>query len=93
MGLCHGWETQPINISRRMTIQGVAASFLIPGISTLARMSSSSLLAEDRFRIWDEHSHLASQSGNRAEERMGVLVQHMDRLGIERVILSQGHDQ
>ena len=44
-----------------------------------------------RFRVWDIHSHLRSVPGDTPEKRMEVLVRCMDRLGIERVILSQGY--
>lgn len=44
-----------------------------------------------RFRIWDIHSHLGSVPGDTPEKRMEVLVRCMDRLGIERLLLSQGY--
>src|SRR5437867_10798492 len=44
-----------------------------------------------RFRIWDVHSHLHSVPGDTPEKRIEVLVRCADRLGIERVILSQGN--
>src|SRR5437762_14090044 len=44
-----------------------------------------------RFRIWDVHSHLHSVPGDTPEKRMEVLVRCADRLGIERIILSQGY--
>src|SRR5207342_1157502 len=44
-----------------------------------------------RFRIWDAHSHLHSAPGDTPEARMEVLVRCADRLGIERIIMSQGY--
>lgn len=44
-----------------------------------------------RFRIWDVHSHLHAVPGDTPEQRMEVLVRCADRLGIERLILSQGY--
>src|SRR5262245_54660335 len=44
-----------------------------------------------RFRIWDDHSHLHSVPGDTPEQRMEVLIRCADRLGIERLILSQGY--
>jgi uncharacterized protein len=44
-----------------------------------------------RFRIWDIHSHLHSVPGDTPEKRMEVLIRCADRLGIERLILSQGY--
>ena len=46
-----------------------------------------------RIRIWDVHSHLEAVPGDTAEARIEILVRHMDRLGIERLILSQGFAQ
>src|SRR5438067_5698839 len=45
----------------------------------------------EHFRIWDVHSHLHSVPGNAPEERMTALIQFADRLGIERLLLSQGY--
>jgi predicted TIM-barrel fold metal-dependent hydrolase len=44
-----------------------------------------------RFRVWDQHSHLGSVPGDTPEERMAFLVKCMDRVGVERLILSQGY--
>jgi predicted TIM-barrel fold metal-dependent hydrolase len=43
------------------------------------------------FRIWDVHSHLHAVPGDTPEKRMEVLIRCADRLGIERLILSQGY--
>jgi hypothetical protein len=43
------------------------------------------------FRIWDNHAHLAAVPGDTAEARIEVLIRCADRLGIERLILSQGY--
>ncbi len=40
------------------------------------------------MRIWDQHAHLGSVPGNTPEERMAFLVKCMDRVGVERLILS-----
>lgn len=44
-----------------------------------------------RLRIWDVHTHLHAVPGNTPEERMEVLIRCADRVGIERLILSQGY--
>jgi uncharacterized protein len=44
-----------------------------------------------RFRIWDNHTHLHSVPGDTPEKRMEVLIRCADRLGIERLIISQGY--
>lgn len=44
-----------------------------------------------RFRAWDVHCHLGSVPGSTPEARMEVLVRCADRLGIERMIVSQGY--
>ena len=43
------------------------------------------------LRIWDQHSHLGSVPRDTPEERMAFLVKCMDRVGVERLILSQGY--
>ena len=48
-------------------------------------------VGDRRLRIWDAHSHLHSVPGDNPEARMEVLIRCADRLGIERVILSQGY--
>jgi len=52
-----------------------------------------SATTEKRFRIWDVHGHLGAMPGNTPEDRLELLIRHMDRLGIERVILSQGFEE
>ncbi len=54
-------------------------------------MQSGAREAVRRFRIWDIHSHLHSVPGDTPEKRMEVLIRCADRLGIERLILSQGY--
>ena len=46
-----------------------------------------------RFRIWDEHCHLGAVPGVTPEERIEVLIECADRLGIERLLLSQGYSE
>lgn len=41
--------------------------------------------------IWDVHCHLTSAEGSSPEERMAYLIRFMDRLGIQRVMLSLGY--
>ncbi len=43
------------------------------------------------LRIWDIHSHLHRVPGDTPEERMEFLVRCADRVGVERLILSQGY--
>ena len=45
----------------------------------------------ENMRIWDQHSHLGAVPGDTPEERMAFLVKCMDRVGVERLILSQGY--
>ncbi|MBM3735531.1 MAG: amidohydrolase [Acidobacteria bacterium] len=44
-----------------------------------------------KFRIWDIHCHLYNTPGDTPEKKMEVLIRCADRLGIERLILSQGY--
>lgn len=71
-------------VSRRSLI----GSFVTAGAGSLLESESA---PPERFRIWDVHSHLHGVPGGTPEERMEVLVRCADRLGIERIILSQGY--
>lgn len=53
-------------------------------------LRTDSGLGED-MRIWDQHAHLGQVPGDTPEERMAFLVKCMDRVGVERLILSQGY--
>jgi len=46
---------------------------------------------DSRLRIWDIHCHLTDAPGATPEERITAIIQYMDRLGIERVMLSLGY--
>ena len=82
-----------MEIDRRALLRGLAAG-LIGAEAYAAGSEPAAPLALDRsLRIWDAHSHLGALPGDTPEARMGVLVRDMDRLGIERVILSQGFDE
>ncbi len=77
-------------VNRRTLLKSFCAGLplaLMQPKSWLSRGSESG----GRIRIWDVHSHLHLVPGNTPEERMEVLVQFADRLGIERLILSQGY--
>ena len=41
--------------------------------------------------IWDLHCHLTSAPGETPEERMAYLIRFMDRMKIERAMMSLGH--
>ena len=41
--------------------------------------------------VWDIHCHLTSFPGATPEDRMAEIVKYMDRMGIERVMLSLGY--
>lgn len=79
-----------MNVNRRTLAKGMVAGLLATAIPGSAQESSPYLGRLDRFRIWDAHSHLEALHGSTAEERMQILVRHMDKLGIERLLLSQG---
>src|SRR5438270_6735438 len=77
-------------VTRRMALN----SLLVAGASGLpggSRRLNAAQAAVRRFRIWDAHTHLHSAPGDTPEARMEVLIRCADRLGIERIILSQGY--
>lgn len=85
-------------LDRRTALKSLVAGAATAGSLALspasaARDSSGAAMPVTRFRIWDIHTHLDGVEGDTPEARMEVLVRHMDRLGIERIILSQGYDQ
>lgn len=82
-----------MKISRRAMVQGMVAGLAAAGLPRGARASAE--IPEERhdYRIWDVHSHLGELPGNTGAERMAVLIPHMDRLGMERLILSQGFEE
>ncbi len=81
-----------MQFNRRTILKGLAAGAISAGVK-FEGLPAPSTEQHRSFRIWDVHSHLASLPGETPEERMGVLVRDMDRLGIERLILSQGYDE
>jgi len=72
-------------INRRRLLQNLAAG------SLLTAASQTGPAGARRFRIWDEHCHLGAVPGDTPEARMEVLIECADRLGIERLLLSQGY--
>ncbi len=85
-------------LDRRTALKSLVAGAATAGSLALspasaARETSGAAMPVTRFRIWDIHTHLDGDEGDTPEARMEVLVRHMDRLGIERIILSQGYDQ
>jgi predicted TIM-barrel fold metal-dependent hydrolase len=81
-----------IVVNRRAILKGLGA-----GCSLVLAQASPASSDEGptgfRPRIWDIHSHLGNLPGDTPEERMTALVRCTDRIGVERVILSQGFDQ
>jgi uncharacterized protein len=81
-----------MSVDRRTVLVGLAAGIAAASIPLRAEAPAAkpARAPEGPFRIWDAHSHLEALPGNTPEERMQVLVRDMDRLGIERLLLSQG---
>jgi uncharacterized protein len=82
-----------MSLNRRAVLKSLAAGVIAAGARIDAEQSALAANAHHSFRIWDIHSHLGGLPGNTPEERMEVLIRDMDRLGIERLILSQGFDE
>jgi predicted TIM-barrel fold metal-dependent hydrolase len=80
-------------VNRRTVLKGIAAGLLTAGIQSGAQDPHGEWERYGHIRIWDVHSHLEALPGDTAEARIEILVRHMDRLGIERLILSQGFAQ
>jgi len=74
--------------TRRTILNALAAG---ASATSKAAVWSPTADAGRRFRIWDTHSHLHSVPGDTPEARIEFLIGCADRLGIERLILSQGY--
>src|SRR5215469_17188852 len=77
-------------VTRRTVLNSLLAGSA-SGLPGGSHRLSAAQAAVRRFRIWDVHSHLHSAAGDTPEARMEVLIRCADRLGIERIILSQGY--
>lgn len=82
-----------MSLDRRTVLKSMAAGLIAAGTGFEAQASASPLSSECSFKIWDGHSHLGGLPGASPEDKMAVLVRHMDGLGIERLLLSQGFDE
>ena len=77
-------------INRRTLLKCVGAELSLAVTQSKAEALGASE-ASRPMRIWDDHCHLGSVPGNTPEERMAALIRAADRLGIERLLLSQGY--
>jgi predicted TIM-barrel fold metal-dependent hydrolase len=82
-----------LELNRRSVLKGLAAGL----VAARARAGEFPVAPPSdparSFRVWDAHSHLDALPGTTPEKRMETLIRAMDRLGIERLILSQGYDE
>jgi uncharacterized protein len=79
-----------VRVNRRTLLK----SFCAGGSLALAGRGSWLSHASEsggRTRVWDVHSHLHAVPGDTPDDRMAALIQFADRLGVERLILSQGY--
>lgn len=76
---------------RRTVLKSLVAGWFPAGTRAGAQKPVGVLESGGPTRIWDVHAHLHSVPGDTPEERMEVLIQFADRLGIERLVLSQGY--
>src|ERR1700734_4461364 len=88
--IAHTRKVQFMTVNRRTLVKGMVAGFLATRVPMSAQGTGIPAPAEKNFRIWDVHSHLGAMAGDTPEARLELLIRHMDRLGIERLIFSQG---
>lgn len=86
-------RTLAMDFNRRTILKGLATSALVARAAAENIVLSSQSSFQETYRIWDVHSHLGALPDGTPEERMAILVEHMDRLGIERLLLSQGYEE
>jgi predicted TIM-barrel fold metal-dependent hydrolase len=77
-------------LDRRSVIKNLVAGAFAAGVQAGAEKPVDDSKSRGHFAVWDVHSHLESLPGDTPEARMEILVRDMDRLGVERLILSQG---
>src|SRR5580704_5248945 len=75
-------------LNRRTFLNAFCAS---GGAAMLGSWPTPSEAQEAGLRIWDIHSHLHAAPGDTPEQRMEFLIRCADRVGVERLILSQGY--
>jgi uncharacterized protein len=80
-----------VALHRRAVLKGLVAGCLAAGGGAGVAQPVRAWDPAGGLRIWDTHSHLDDLPGDTPEARMAVLVRHMDRLGVERLMLSQGY--
>jgi len=75
-------------LNRRTFLSAFTAGI---GAAWLVSRPAPSEAQQPGLRIWDIHSHLHSVPGGTPEQRMEFLIRCADRVGVERLILSQGY--
>jgi uncharacterized protein len=75
-------------LNRRMFLNAFCAG---GGAALIGSGPVESEAQEAGLRIWDIHSHLHGVPGDTPEQRMEFLIRCADRVGVERLILSQGY--
>ncbi len=80
-------------LDRRTVLKGFVAGAVAAAVMPDSAGAAAINHSYKRYRIWDVHSHLEALEGDTPEEKMQILVTHMDRLGVERLILSQGYGE
>ena len=78
-------------LNRRTFLKSVGAAGAAALAEANPRKMSGAIDLPNDLRIWDQHAHLGSVPGDTPEERMAFLVKCMDRIGVERLIISQGY--
>jgi uncharacterized protein len=78
--------------SRRTILKSFCTGWAL-AVAKPSSWQSQELKAVGRLRIWDAHSHLHLVPGNTPEERAERLIQFADRVGVERLMLSQGYSE
>ncbi len=79
-----------MTLTRRSLLKGIAAGASL-ALAHAEPWDMDPAAPGKRFRIWSQHSHMGQVPGDTPEERMAFLVKCMDRVGVERLILSQGY--
>jgi len=77
-------------LNRRTLLRRAWGSLPLLAIRNAVSLSTN-LAPEKPPLIWDVHCHLTSVPGATPEDRMKEIVKYLDRMGIDRVMLSLGY--
>jgi len=84
------WTRDANMFGRRAFLRHIYGGLSLAAVRAIAP-SSGNLMPEKQPLVWDVHFHLTDVPGETPEDRMKEIVKYLDRMGIDRVMLSLGY--